>query len=133
MTRRMRAFAVGIATLGIVSLSAFPASAANPYNAVGYMNYVGDYAGVKVQNAGAGVIAVRATIIYQPPSSGGSTYETSTFKDTTVEANIPVTTGTPTYGIAYSQVTKFKGCSGSGTSCTLSSTWDGNGATHVFT
>jgi hypothetical protein len=133
MTRRLRALSVAIATVGVVGMIALPAAAANPYNAVGYMNYVGDYAAVQVSNIGAGVIAVRATIIYQPPASGGSTYETSTFKDTTVNANIPVTTGTPTYGITYSQVTKFKGCSGSGTSCTLSTAWDSNGATHVFT
>lgn len=131
MVTKLRSVWVGIAVVGLAIAGANPAYAANPFNAYGYMNQVGDYGGVYVQNSGAGVIAVRATIIYQPPSSGGSIYETSTFKDTTVNGGIPVTTGNPQYGITYSQVTKFKGCSGSGTSCTLGS-WDSNAASHIF-
>ena len=128
---KVRSSAIALAVLALAMAGTAPAYAANPYNATGYMNTTGDYAGVYVQNSGAGVIAVRATIQYAPPTSGGTTYETSTFVDTTVQAGYPVTTGTPAYGIQYSHVLKFRGCSGSGSSCTLGS-WDSNATAHVF-
>lgn len=130
MVFRRQLWLVAVATIGLLIAGPGMATAANPYNAYGYMNKSGDYAGVYVVNAGAGILRVDATLIYTPPGAGATTYTSGIRTDTTVHPNQPVTSGWPATGGTYTVVTKFRGCSGS-SSCRVGA-WDTVASAHVF-
>jgi len=129
---RLRSFLVGASVLLVVALGALPASAANPYNAKGFMDKNNDYSTVWVDNLGAGSIGVRAKYSYTPPGSGASTYESSSYFRVPGPTGKTITTPLPpAMGYTYTVITHFKGCSSSTAACTLGA-WDSSAASHTF-